>query len=123
MIRKNHRVILLAIGVLFAFILSAGTPAIAKDKKEVSKDTVEQVKKKAKKSTEKAKAALSKKLNINKAGKEDLMLLPGIGEAKAKAIIKARKKKPFTNLKDVMERKIGVGEKIIEEIKPYLKFK
>ena len=113
---------LLVLVAIFTFTLVSTHPIMAAGNKESAKETVDKAKKKVKKSADKTKAALSKKLNINKATKDELMMLPGIGEARAEAIIKARKKKPFADLKDVVERKIGVGGKIIEDIKPYLTF-
>lgn len=59
-------------------------------------------------------------ININVANKEELMNLPGLGEAKAKAIIEYREKngnfKSIENVKDVP----GIGEAIFEKIKDYI---
>ncbi|RUM66130.1 MAG: helix-hairpin-helix domain-containing protein, partial [Sulfurimonas sp.] len=56
-------------------------------------------------------------MNVNKASKEDLMAISGIGEKKAEAIIKYRKKhgnyKSIDDLKNVK----GIGEAIIANIK------
>jgi len=50
---------------------------------------------------------------INKASKSDLMAINGIGEVKAKAIMKAR---PFKSLKDVESVK-GVGPQLLSNLK------
>jgi len=50
------------------------------------------------------------------------MTLPGIGEVKAEAIIKARKKGKFNSADDVMNVS-GIGEETLKKLKPFLKFK
>lgn len=60
----------------------------------------------------------SAKLDLNRAGKSDLIRLPGIGEARAEAIIALREKKGrFERVEDLLEVK-GVGPKILENIRP-----
>ncbi|RTZ97583.1 MAG: hypothetical protein DSY90_07080 [Deltaproteobacteria bacterium] len=49
------------------------------------------------------------------------MTLPGIGEVKAKAIMKARRRGKLKNLDDVMNID-GIGEETLKKIKPYLRF-
>ncbi len=53
---------------------------------------------------------------LNRASKEDLMEIKGIGETKADAIIEYRKKAPFKSFADVEEVK-GIGPALVENIK------
>ena len=55
-------------------------------------------------------------ININTADKETLMVLEGIGEKRAEAIIEYRIKKPFKKTSDIMNIS-GIGEKIYAKIK------
>jgi len=65
-----------------------------------------------------ATAAMAMSLTqLNKASKEELMGIKGIGEKKAQAIIKARKKGKFTSYEDVMARVPGIGEQTLANIK------
>ena len=101
------------------------------EKKSVQKASSD---KSVKKSAKKAKDATAKKpgkkaaktpfkgkLNINKASKQELMQLPGIGEVKAEAIIKARKKGKFKSADDLLKVS-GVGEKTIKGMSKHLSF-
>ena len=57
------------------------------------------------------------RININTAGKETLCLLPGIGNAKAEAIIAYRNENgAFTKPEDIMNVS-GIGESLYEKIK------
>lgn len=59
-------------------------------------------------------------ININTATVDDLLALPGIGEAKARAIIKYRLDNGgFKNLDELLNVD-GIGSKLYEEIKIYL---
>ena len=59
-------------------------------------------------------------ININTASREELMTLPGIGEAKADSIISYRYKNgPFNSIEDIMNIS-GIKEGAFEKIKCYI---
>jgi len=53
---------------------------------------------------------------LNRAHKTELMQIKGIGEAKAEAILKERKKGKFESFKDLTRVK-GIGESIANNVK------
>ena len=62
---------------------------------------------------------LNSKVNINTATKEELMLIPGIGESKANSIIEYRNNNSFSDISEIMNVS-GIGESIYEKIKDYI---
>ena len=59
-------------------------------------------------------------VNINSAGKEALMDLPGVGEKTADAIIEMRTHLPFRQPEDLMNVK-GIGEKKFAKMKEFVR--
>jgi len=65
-------------------------------------------------------SALSGVVNVNTATAEELSLLPGVGPARARAIIELRQKRGgFKHIEDLLEVK-GIGEASLAKLKPYL---
>lgn len=60
-----------------------------------------------------------KLVSLNTGTLEELMTLPGIGEAKANSIIEYRKDKKFEKIEDIMEVS-GIGEAVFEKLKDYI---
>ena len=59
-------------------------------------------------------------VNINTATVEQLEMLPGIGESRAREVVAARKKSGgFKRVEDLLEVK-GIGESSLEKLRPYL---
>ena len=69
---------------------------------------------------EEALAAAGGKININTAGVDELMLLPGIGEKRAEDIIAYREEHgPFRIVEDITDVS-GIGEGILSRIIDYI---
>ncbi len=65
--------------------------------------------------------AEGQKLNPNTAARDELMLLPRIGEVIANRIIEAADEKPFLKAEDLL-RVRGISDKTLEMIAPFLEF-
>ena len=64
--------------------------------------------------------ALTGVVNVNTASAEELSLLPGVGPARARAIIELRQQRGgFKRVEDLLEVK-GIGESSLAKLKPYL---
>jgi competence protein ComEA len=61
-------------------------------------------------------------VNVNTASVEELQLLPGVGEARARAIVDLRKQrgglKSLDDLRDVK----GIGDSSLERLRPHVAF-
>lgn len=60
------------------------------------------------------------RININTAGREELMTLPGIGAAKAEAILAYREAAPFVSVEDLMKI-TGIKQGVFSKIKDFIK--
>jgi competence protein ComEA len=65
-------------------------------------------------------AGLTGKVNVNTATLEELVLLPGIGESRAKALIETRKRRGgFKSVDELLEVK-GIGDASLERLRPHV---
>jgi competence protein ComEA len=65
-------------------------------------------------------ASLSGVVNVNTATPDQLQLLPGVGEARAGAIVALRKQQGgFKNVEDLLAVK-GIGESMLERMRPFV---
>lgn len=58
-------------------------------------------------------------VDINKAGVQELMTIPGVGPAKAQAIVSHRTATPFASTDELVNVK-GIGEKMYAKIAPFV---
>ncbi len=63
-----------------------------------------------------ASAEVAKRVDLNRASVAELMALPGIGEAKARAIVEHRKTAPFHRAEELLQVK-GIGESIYARVR------
>ncbi len=66
-----------------------------------------------------AKVAPAAPVDVNTAGIEELTTIPGVGGAKAKAIVDYRRQQPFASTDELTNVK-GIGEKMLAKIAPYV---
>jgi competence protein ComEA len=63
-----------------------------------------------------ARAEGAGRIDVNKASVMELTALPGIGPAKAEAIVEERERRPFTSVDD-LTRVSGIGDRTIEQLR------
>ncbi len=67
-----------------------------------------------------ADSALVGVVNVNTASAEELQLLPGVGESRARAIVALRKQRGgFKKVEDLVEVK-GIGAVALERLRPFV---
>jgi competence protein ComEA len=67
-----------------------------------------------------AEAALTGMVNVNTASLEELQLLPGVGESRARSILEVRKQRGgFKSLDQLVEVK-GIGDVLLDRLRPHL---
>lgn len=65
--------------------------------------------------------AATEPIDLNRAGVDQLISLPGVGEAIAKRIVEFREEHgPFTRVEDLLKVR-GIGEKSFEKIRPLVR--
>jgi len=69
--------------------------------------------------TASAAADVAGRVNINAASADELARLPGIGPAKARAIVEHRATEPFRTPDDLRKVK-GIGDKLYEQVKDHV---
>ena len=67
----------------------------------------------------KKKPAPAEKIDVNRAGIDQLRTLPGIGPTLAARIVEARQRQPFRSVEDLRRVK-GIGAKTLERLRPHV---
>jgi competence protein ComEA len=67
----------------------------------------------------KKKDLAAKRIDVNRAGVDELQQLPGIGPKLSQRILETRQKKPFQSVND-LRRVRGIGPKILERLRPHV---
>ena len=90
------------------------------NKIKISEDSLKSIDGQKKKKGKKGEGLKEKSININTASKEQLILLPGVGDSTSDKIITYRKEYGgFKKIEDIMKIK-GIGTKKFEKLKPYI---
>jgi competence protein ComEA len=63
--------------------------------------------------------AMAAAVDVNSASAAELEALPGIGAAKAAAIVEERQTRPFASVED-LERVRGIGPALVAELRPHI---
>lgn len=101
-------------------VLSEGEKINLQEKMKTAEENLSAETGKDKKKSKKEQALTGITININTAGKDELMKLPGVGESMADKIIQFRNEhNGFKKSEDIMKVK-GIGKKKFEKIKPYI---
>lgn len=61
-------------------------------------------------------------VNVNTATVEELQLLPGVGEARARAIVELRKQRGGLESVEDLRSVKGIGEASLERLRPHVSF-
>lgn len=61
-------------------------------------------------------------LNVNTASEEELTMLPGVGESRAKAIVRLRDQRDgFSSAEELVDVR-GIGERSLQKLRPFVSF-
>lgn len=72
-------------------------------------------------SAEAAAPALQGEINVNTASQEQLVLLPGVGESRARAIVALREQRGGFKKVDELSDVKGIGDAALAKLRPYVK--
>ena len=61
-------------------------------------------------------------VNVNTASEQELQLLPGVGEARARAIVDLRKQRGGFKTLDELRDVKGLGDQSLEKLRPHVAF-